>query len=99
MRRLPHWRNSLERRRPMSEEPLTLSELQQAKGVLETKAHRLREQLRNLHYSRTEGWQEMFSQVQSELVRVATRIGQLERRVSAAVEGEAKLWEEANGGG
>jgi uncharacterized coiled-coil DUF342 family protein len=69
-------------------ESLTLSELQTAKDTVETKAHRLREALQELRRTRPDGWQETFSQVQSELIEVVTGISQLERRIRALVEGE-----------
>jgi hypothetical protein len=78
----------------MPEEPLTLSELQVAKDTLGTKAHHLREVLHELRRTRPGGWRAEFSQVQAELIAIATAIGRLERRIRAAVEGEPSVEEE-----
>jgi hypothetical protein len=82
----------------MPEESLSLDELQAYKRVQEAKADALRQTLHNLRTKRLEDWQARFAEVQSEVIEVVTRIGQLERRIRAAVEGEAELLEE-NGGG
>ena len=73
----------------MSEpEPLTLTELQLARTVQETKAETLRLQLRELRAQRPDGWQAEFSRVQDELIRVVTRIGEFNLRVHKLVAGE-----------
>lgn len=71
----------------MSEEPLTLDELQAWKTDLEGKAARLRKALHTLATERTEGWRAEFSGVQEELFAATSRIGQLNQRICALVEG------------
>ena len=73
----------------MSEEPLTLAELQTAKDTLETKARHLRGVLRELRRTKPDGWQEAFADTQAELIRTTSQIGALNRRITHLVEKEA----------
>ena len=72
----------------MSEEPLTLVELQIAKNTLETKARRLRERLRELASTRAAGWKAEFPRLQDELIEVTARIGRIDKRICKLVERE-----------
>jgi hypothetical protein len=78
----------------MSEEPLTLGELQTAKAVLEVKAAALRQVLHRFGAERPEGWQARFASGQDQLITVAGRIGGLNRRICALVESEPEVEEE-----
>ena len=71
-----------------STEPLTLDELQLAKGVLEARVHRLRLELHALRSSAQQDWRAQFAGKQLELIAVVNEIGGLNRRIYKVVEDE-----------
>jgi hypothetical protein len=81
----------------MSEEPLTLAELQVAKDTLEVRAAALRQTLHELHRTSPDGWQAEFERVQAELITVVSGIGRLDKRIRTLVESQI-INEEDDGG-
>jgi hypothetical protein len=70
-------------------EVLSLGELRLLKTALENKATRLRTELHELSGGDAMSWQSRFDVGQRELMVITTRIGALNRRICAVVEGES----------
>jgi hypothetical protein len=74
--------------------PTTLTDLQSEKDLLEREAAALRRSLREVHQAGREHtlpahvWQAEFARQHEKLVFVAGKIGELDKRILALVEGE-----------
>jgi hypothetical protein len=70
-------------------EPLTLEELHLARTAQEGKARALRVRLHELRATRPPRWEAEFSRTQAVLIKVVSRISDLNLRIHKAVAGEA----------